>query len=160
MKLTVEFDSIEEFEAFRTSGKKSRGKGKDDAESEVNTTAAQAGSAPPPLPPPVGGAMGFNPGATQGFAPPGAGAAPGAGAFPAVGAPQVAPEVQAIVNRITAKLDAAIASGQPADKALEWMQGQCGAPGATMDQIKQVSLPKLSMPQLENIAKLMGVPSV
>ena len=81
MRITVEFESMEEFEAFRTSGKKTRTK-KEEADENV----AAQGNAPAPLAPPVGGQPGFNPGATAGFAPPAAGVA-ALGAFPAAGAP-------------------------------------------------------------------------
>lgn len=153
MKISVEFESMEEFEAFRTSGKKTRTK-KEEADE------ATTGSAPAPLQPPAGGAVqGFNP---AGFAPPAGGAALGAGAFPAAAAqPSVAPEIVALVNRIVTKLDAAIASGQSAEQALAWMRGECikcgiDASSYTLDQVKQAGLPKMSMPALENMAKLMA----
>ena len=62
------------------------------------------------------------------------------------------------MQRIIARIDSAIASGQPPDAVLNWFRGQCGAEAAaaTMDQIKTVFLPKLAMPGLENIAKLMN----
>lgn len=150
MKLV--FDSIEEVQEFVKKLKGTRG-GKDKGD-EVET----AGSAPAPLQPPAGGApTTFNPGATTGFAPQGAGAAPAAAAFPAAGAPVLAPEVQALVNRIIVRLDHAVGMGQAAD-ALKFFQGQCGPDAAnyTLDQIKAVALPKLAMPALENIAKLMN----
>jgi hypothetical protein len=154
MKIAVEFDSLEEFEAFRTSGKKTRSGKKGEGDDDTPAT----GSVPAPLMPPTGGQpQGFNPGGMQGFAAPGAGAGPTGGAFPAVGA-QIAPEAAALVQRIVVKLDSAIASGQPADQALMWFRNQCGPDAAnyTMDQIKQHGLPKLQQTQLDAIAKMMN----
>lgn len=150
MKITVEFESAEEFEAFKVSGKKTRTK-KDE-------TDEAGGSAPAPLAPPAGGsAQGFNPGgmSTAQFAPPAGGAVQVPGVF---SAPAVAPEIAALVQRIVTKLDSAIASGQPADQALAWFKSQCGPETAnyTLDQIKQQALPKLAQPVLENMAKLMA----
>ena len=149
------FDSIEEVKEFVASLKGTRGK-----KGEADEGAAP-GNAPAPLQPPAGGvAQGFNPGgmATTQFAPPVGGVAQAGGAFPAAAAPTVAPEIAALVQRIIVKLDAAIASGQPADAALNWLKSQCGPDTAnyTMDQIKQQALPKLAQPVLENMAKLMA----
>ena len=152
MKVNIEFDSFEEMEAFRTSGKKTRTK-----KEEADEAGAVTGNAPAPLQPPAGGAApGFNPG---GFAPPAGGAAPQGGAFPAIGAQTgPAPEVVALVTRISNRVDEAIKSGQPADQVLAWFRGQCGPEAAnmTMDQIKGIALPKMAVPGLENIAKLMN----
>jgi len=143
MQLT--FNSIEEVKEFVKSLKGTRsGKGGDgDGDTgQAGTTA----TAPAPLQPP-----------TAGFT-----AAPGPfGGAPATGfaaATAVDAAVLALGQRIVAKLDAALASGQPADAALAWFRGQCGpeAAAATMDQIKSVFLPRLTVPALENIAKLMG----
>ena len=70
----------------------------------------------------------------------------------------VDPVVAGLVQRIVTRIDSAIASGQPADAVLTWFRGQCGAEAsaATMDHIKTVFLPKLAVPALENIAKLMN----
>ena len=145
------FDSIEEVKEFVASLKGTRGKkGEADDAPAAPTTAVPAPMAPPAA------AVGFNPGATTGFAPPNSltGQVPNPAAFPAA----VAPEITALVQRIVDKLDAAIASGQPADAALTWLRGQCGPETAnyTLDQIKQHGLPKLAQPALENIAKLMA----
>lgn len=148
--MRLSFDSIDEVKEFVKSLKGTRGGKGGDADEGAAT-----GQAPAPLAPPTGQAAGF-PGA--GFAPQGAGAGLAAGAFLATGATGLAPEVLALVTRITTRIDGAIASGQPADQVLAWFRGQCGpeAAGATMDQIKQVFLPKAAMPTLENIAKLMN----
>ena len=137
------FDSIEEVKAFVGSLKGTRGKKGDD--DEPATT-----QAPAPLQPPGQQQQPFNPApAPAAFQPP-------QGGFP--GAPAGDPAVANLVQRITARIDSAIASGQPADAVLNWFRGQCGAEaaGATMDQIKTVFLPKLAVPGLENIAKLMN----
>lgn len=138
------FDSIEETKEFVASLKGTRGKkGDSDADPTLN-------QAPPPAMPPPGQAAAFNP-QPAAFNPPAG--FPGAGA-----APGVDPATQAIVGRIAARIDGAIGSGQPADTVLTWFRSQCGAEAAnaTMDQIKQNFLPKLPMPTLEQIAKLMN----
>lgn len=158
MKITVEFESAEEFEAFRTSGKKTRTKKEEQEETAGNTMT----NVPTPIQPPTTGAiggqpMGFNP---AGFAPPAPGAATGGG-FPAAAAGP-SPEVMVLVNAINAKLDASIGSGQPAEGALTWFRGEIGKTGrdasaATLDQIKTVFLPQTPLPALQNIAKLMAI---
>ncbi len=140
MKITVEFDNEAEFKARI---KNPRG-GKDDDGPAPGTT-----QAPAPLMPP---AQQFNPNPPAAFAPP-------QGGFPgAQGLPLGDPVVAGLVQRIVARIDSAIASGQPADAVLNWFRGQCGAEAsaATMDQIKAVFLPKLAVPGLENIARLMN----
>jgi len=128
---------------------------------------AQTGNAPAPMMPPTGGAApGGPPPLPAGgpvFAPP-AGAAGAPGAFPAAGAPPVAPspgpspETAALVQRINARIDGAIQSGQPTDAVLQWFRNQCGpeAAQATLDQIKQNLLYKLPMANLTEIAKMMN----
>lgn len=119
----------------------------------------QQQTAPAPMQPPaMPGApamQGFNPGA---FAPQAPAAAPG-GAFPAAAAPAPgpAPEVLAIVQRIVARLDGALASGQPMDQAVAWFRNQIGPAAAnyTLDQCK-AALVNCAMPTLENIAKMMN----
>lgn len=152
------FDTVEELRAFvKDDLKAKRGAKGDTADEGVAAT----GSAPPPLLPVGGAVQGFNPNATQGFAPPVGGAAPMGGAFPAAAAPTVAPEILALVQRITTKLDAALAGGQSADQALAWFRGECQKGGIdasnyTLDQVKQNALPKLGQAILEGIAKLMA----
>jgi len=138
MKITVEFENEAEFKARI---KNPRG-GKDDDAPATST-------APAPLMPPHNPNPQFNP-----APPPAAFTAPQV--FP--GAPAGDPVVAGLVQRIVARIDSAIASGQPADAVLNWFRGQCGAEAAaaTMDQIKTVFLPKLAVPGLENIAKLMN----
>ena len=139
------FDSIEEVKLFVGALKGTRGKGKGDEGDEGGQTTT-ANQAPAPLMPPQGRQQPFQP-AT--FAPP-------ANPFPQQ--PTGDPVVMGLVQRIVAKIDSAIASGQPADAVLNWFRGQCGAEAsaATMDQIKTVFLHKLAVPGLENIAKLMN----
>ena len=145
MKITVEFDSEEEFKARI---KNPRGSRTADDDGAGNTT-----QAPAPLQPPQTQPQAFNPTpAPAAFTPPQG--FPGA----TVGAPVVDPVVAGLVQRVVARIDSAIASGQPADAVLNWFRGQAGAEAsaATMDQIKTVFLPKLAVPGLENIAKLMN----
>jgi hypothetical protein len=145
MKITVEFDSEEEFKA-RIKNPRNRG-GTDDGDGQATT------QAPAPLQPSQQAQPTFNP------APPPAVFTPPAG-FPGAtaGAPVADPVVTGLVQRIVTRIDSAIASGQPADAVLNWFRGQCGAEAsaATMDQIKTVFLHKLAVPGLENIAKLMN----
>ncbi|MEL7086871.1 MAG: hypothetical protein AAGL98_00265 [Planctomycetota bacterium] len=157
------FDSIEEVKAFVGELKGTRGGrkgGSDDGEAQP-----QAGQAPAPLNPPQGGPQAamqpqqttqFNPGA--GFP----GAAGASAGFLGAGAPGIDPNVQAVVQRIIVAMDGAIAKGQPAAAVLQWFQGEgvkagvAEAQNATLDQIKGIVLPKMGLPALENIAKLMN----
>jgi hypothetical protein len=151
MKITVEFDSEEEFKARIKNPRGSRA-ADDDGAGQGN-----AQQAPAPLLPPnaaQGQTQPFNPAPHPAPAP--AAFTPPQGGFP--GAPVIDPVVGALVGRIVTRIDSAIASGQPADAVLTWFRGQCGAEAsaATMDQIKTVFLHKLQVPGLENIAKLMN----
>lgn len=150
--MELKFFSIDEVKDFVKQLKGARG-GKNDADDGPQT----GQQAPAPLAPPTGQVQGFQPGST-GFAPPVGGAGPQGGAFPAAGAQAVAPEVQALVNRIVGAIDKAIQSGQPVEGVAQWFRGQCGPEAAnfTLDQIKQVALPRAALPVLENIAKLMA----
>lgn len=148
--MRLSFDSIEEVREFMKSLKGTRGSKGDTADE----AGAQPGNAPAPqMPQP--GAQGF-PGAGP-FAPPAGGAAQGGG-FPVAGAPVTPPEVTALINRIDVRIAGAIASGQPAETARQWLSQQCGPDTAayTLDQLKTSAMPKLSVPVLENIAKLMN----
>lgn len=151
--MRLSFDSIDEVKEFVKGLKGTRGgKGGDEAET--------AGSSPPPMQPPasatqVGAAAGFNPasfnpGAATGFNPAGAQVGP-------------TPEVLAMVQKVVARIDWCLApppqgQGQPVEKVVEWFRNQLGAEtaGYTMDQIKQVALPRAPLPVLENINKMMG----
>lgn len=138
--------------------KKKRG-GKD--EPDAGATGGQ--NAPAPIMPNMQQGGGFpGPGATT-FAPQGPGAVQMGGAFPAAGAQQVAPEVQALVQRIVNRIDWCLTpppqgGGQSPESVTAWFRTQCGpsAADATMDQIKQLFLPRMQMPGLDNIAKLMN----
>jgi hypothetical protein len=147
------FDTVEELRSFVKEDLKAKRTGKGEADD------APAGSAPAPLQPPAGGAMSGFPsgGAPAGFAAPGAGAGPAGGGFPAAAAPD--PAIAALVQRITTRVEAAIQSGstKPEDM-IAWFRGQCGseAASATWDQIKANFLPKLAVPQLDGIAKMMN----
>ena len=126
------FDSIEEVKEFVASLKGTRGGKKGEADEATP---------PAPLAPPTGGqpnAPAFNPGATH--------------------APAIDPVVKGLVDRIVPRIDAAIASGQPAENVLTWFRQQCGAEAVNYDlnQIKTIALPKQSVPTLEGIAKLMA----
>jgi hypothetical protein len=142
MKITVEFENEAEFKARI---KNPRG-GKDDDQP------AGATQAPPPLMPPSGQQpAAFNPAPPPvAFTPP---------QFPgAAGQSAGDPVIGSLVQRIVARIDSALANGQPADAVLNWFRTQAGpgAESATMDQMKQVFLSKMTVPALENIAKLMN----
>lgn len=147
MKITVEFDSEEEFKARI---KNPRGAGKGSSDDNDNGPQTGGNQAPPPMMPPQG-APSFNP-QPQTFAP------GGAPSFSPPAGPTMDPAVAGLVQRISAKIDAAVNGGQPVDSVTNWFRQQCGAEAAnaTLDQIKGVFLPKLAMPALENIAKLMN----
>jgi len=136
------FDSVDEVKNFVKEHLKGTRRGKGDGESETDTETQRA---PAPIQPPTA----FAPTPSTGFP-----AAPA----PNVSFPAASPEVTALVTRISVKIDSAIAGGQPPDAVLSWFRQRCGAEAAnaTLDQIKGHFLAKLSIPQLEETAKLMG----
>lgn len=142
--MRLSFDSVDEVRDFvknHLKGSRAAKGGDGDGEPQTST------NPPPLLQPPVGAAQTFAP---QGQAFPAQGQA-----FPA--GPSA--EVAALVARIVTRIDALISSGQqPADKILAWFREQCGAEAAnaSLDQIKQVSLPKTSVTALTEMAKLTG----
>jgi hypothetical protein len=136
MRINIDFENWDEMEAFRTSGKKTRGKKEEAAEEIAEQTATATPSAP---------VQGFTaPVMPTGF--PGAnGAAP--------------PVINPLAVAIAAKADNAIAGGQSAEQVLNWFRGQIGpdAASATWDQIKSVYLPRLPEAQLKTIAPQLGI---
>lgn len=118
-------------------------------------------AAPAPLAPPQTTAAAFNPNG-PGFAPQAAGATQTGGAFPVAAASGPAPEVLGLVTRLTTRYDALATQGQDPNAMLTWFRNECVKAGvteaanATWDQVKQACLPKLSVPSLEAMAKLMG----
>jgi hypothetical protein len=146
MKITVEFDSEEEFKARIKNPRGSRTADDGDAQ--------PVGQAPAPLQPPQQQPQAFNPmpPAPAAFTPPQG--FPGATA----GQPAIDPAVVGLVQRINTRIDTLIANGQPSDAILNWLRGQCGAEAsaATLDHIKTVFLPKLTQIGLDQIAKLTG----
>lgn len=142
--MRLSFDSIDEVRDFVKGLKGTRGGKGGDSD---DAPSGQAGGAPALLQPPAG--------ATQTFAPQGQAFQPQGQTF--LAGPN--PEVAALVARIVTRIDGLISSGsQPADSVLGWFRTQCGAEaaGATLDQIKQVFLPKGSVPALTEMAKLVG----
>lgn len=142
MKIIVEFDSLDEYEQFRVSGKATRQRKKEDDEA-ASQPVAQAAS-----PAPAAAQQTFTPPATavQGF--------PGGG--PAQAA---APPPHPLVIAINAKIDQAVASGQSADAIVNWFRQHIGAEAAdaTLDQIKNVFIPRLTEVQLKQIAPQLGI---
>jgi hypothetical protein len=145
MKITVEFETWDEMEAFRTSGKKTRGK-KDEPEITVEeVTAAVAANTPPQAQPQ--------------FTPPPVAVQPPAG-FP--GANGITPPPSAVhplVTAIVARIDGAISTGQSTDAIAGWFRQQIGpeAANATLDQIKQIFVPRMSEAQLRQLAPQLGI---
>jgi hypothetical protein len=133
------FDSIDEVQAFVKQLKGTRGKkGEDDSEVGPTPVGGQ-----PQMP--TGPAIGFTPPQTamQGFP----------GAVPTTAA------VNPLVPQIIAKLDGALASGQNAEQITTWFRNLLGpdAAAATLDQIKQVFIPRLPEPQLKQLAQQVGI---
>ena len=133
------FDSVDEVKNFVKEHLKGTRRGKGDSEID------DAVQAPAPIQPPTA----FAPTPSTGFP-----AAPA----PNVSFPAASPEATALVTRISVKIDSAIAGGQPPDAVLSWFRQRCGAEAAnaTLNQIKEHFLARLSIPQLEKTAKLMG----
>jgi hypothetical protein len=143
MKIICEFDSLEEFEQFRVSGKATRQRKKDEVDEVAQPTpveqTAQAIRDAQPVqtftPPPAAAPQGF-PGGNSGSAP-----------------------VHPLVTAILARIDGAINSGQAADAIVTWFRQQIGpdAAQATLDQIKQVFVPRMTEMQLKQIAPQLGI---
>jgi hypothetical protein len=148
--MKLEFDSIEEVKVFVAELKGKRGP-KDKGDDDTPPHGAAAVNVPAPMQVPT----------TQ-FNPPNTSTSNSQPAWQVSQAAGPAPEVTATVGKIAAKLDATLAAGSPLEPALAWFRGELAKNGhdasaATMDQIKSHFLPKLTMPALEGIAKLMGV---
>jgi hypothetical protein len=141
MKITVEFDNWDEMEAFRTSGKKTRGKAQvDDTPTVEEVTAAVAANTPPP----------------QQFVQPG----PPPQGFPGANGQMPPPsQVHPLVTAILARIDGAVSTGQSMDAIVTWFRQQIGpeAANATLDQIKQVFVPRMPETQLKQIAPMLGI---
>ena len=127
--MKLEFSSVEEVKDFVAQLKGTRGKKGETDDADVK--------APAPIAPPadVKAPAFANP--SPAFAP---------------------PEVTALVQRINAKIDQGVASGQSLESALGWFRQQCGpeAANASLDQIRTVFLFRLPAPALNDIVKLMG----
>jgi hypothetical protein len=137
MKITIEFDNWEEMEVFRSSGKKTRGKAKDEEQVE-DVAQAITNAQPlqqPPSPPPTATVHNF-PGGNSGST-----------------------QVHPLVTAILARIDGAVSSGQSTDAVITWFRQQIGpdAANATLEQIKQIFIPRMSKAQLEQIAPLLGI---
>jgi hypothetical protein len=139
MKVIVEFESWIELEEFRTSGKKTRGKGQVDTEEVAATVAAQP-AAPQ-----------FNPAAAM--SPPSHGFPGGNSSAP------VAPQLHPIAAQILQKIDGSLASGQSPDAIVAWFRQQLGpeAANVTFDQLKQMLIPRIPEAQLKQIAPQLGI---
>jgi hypothetical protein len=74
--------------------------------------------------------------------------------------PAAAPApIHPLAEAIIAKIDGAITSGQPADSIVTWFRQQIGpeAANATIDQLKQVFIPRMQEMQLKQIAPQLGI---
>lgn len=138
--MQITFNSLDEVKEFVKSLKGTRGPkgGNDEGDAQ----------APAPIMPPAATAHQFAPSPSQGFG--------HSNPFPAHSAAD--PAVHGLVQRIVTKIDGSLANGQPTEPALNWFRSQCGSEAAlaTMDQIKTIFLPRMAVPALENIAKLVG----
>jgi hypothetical protein len=145
MKITVEFDTWEELEQFRVSGKATRKRVKDD-EPTVEEVAEKQAQMPQPAP-------AIQPVAT----PPDVQQHMQSVGFP--GANGQTPPTHPLVTAILARIDSAIGSGQPADAIVTWFRQQIGpdAAQASLDQLKQVFIPRMSEAQLKQIAPQLGI---
>jgi hypothetical protein len=136
-KITIEFDTWEEVEQFRVSGKATRRSKKDEAE-PIEETAQAIRDAQPLAAQPA-----------QTFA-----SAPAQQGFPGGNS-----GTHPLVSAILARIDGAIGSGQPADAIVTWFRQQIGpeAKDATLDQIKQIFVPRMTDAQLKQIAPQLGI---
>jgi hypothetical protein len=164
MKITVEFTSWEEMEIFRTSGRKTRGKSQsgmteveeaveaqaartdptDTRPSQIEQTAQAIRDAQPLQTAQNTFAAQVVPQQSQGF--------PGAnGPTP--------PPTHPLVAAILARIDGAVNSGQSSEAIVTWFRQQIGpeAANATLDQIKQIFVPRLTEQQLKQIAPQLGI---
>jgi len=149
MKITIEFENWDEMETFRTSGKKSRGRKGDveDAPTVDEVRDAVAANTPQQQQPPAAQP------AQQQFAPP-------PGGFPGANGQMPSPsQVHPLVTAILARIDGAIQTGQSMDAIVTWFRQQIGpeAANATLDQIKQVFVPRMPEAQLKQIAQPLGI---
>jgi hypothetical protein len=160
MRINVEFDSWEEMEIFRTSGKKTRGKSQ---MSEVEEAVElQASKADPTVTQhaekqaQMAASTIVNPVPAQTFQPPAVATAPAG--FPGANGP-TPPAANPLVAAILARIDGAVATGQSSDDIVRWFRQQIGpdAANATIDQIRQVYVPRMSDAQLKSIAPLLGI---
>jgi hypothetical protein len=163
MKITVEFDNWEEMEAFRISGRKTRGKSQSGMTEVEEAVEAQAARADPTVTRPVQIEQTaqairdaqpvhtvqstFTPPQQQG----------NIHSFP--GGNSGTAQVHPLVTAILARIDGAVNGGQPADAVVTWFRQQIGpeAAQATLDQIKQVFIPRMTEQQLKQIAPQLGI---
>ena len=139
MKVIVEFDSWTELEEFRTSGKKTRVKAKDEEQAE-EVAQAITNAQPlqqPPSPPPQTATVHSFPGSNSGSP----------------------PTIHPLVTAILARIDGAVSSGQSTDAVITWFRQQIGpdAANATLEQIKQIFVPRMTEAQLKQIAPQLGI---
>jgi hypothetical protein len=148
MRINIEFDSWEEMEVFRTSGKKTRGKSQMTETEEA--AELQASKADPTV------TVAANPVPPQSFVPPAAQAAPTG--FPGANGP-TPPPPDKVVTAILARIDGAVNSGQSTDAIVNWFRQQIGpeATNATLEQIRNILIPRLTKPQLTQIAPQLGI---
>jgi len=148
MKITVEFDSMDEFEAFKVSGKKTRSKKEEALEESYSTPAPVAAEQAPvaaPLP-------------EQTFQAPAVAVAPPSHGFPGANG-AAPPPAHPLVTAILARIDGAVSSGQSADAIVTWFRQQIGpdAANASLDQLRQVFIPRMTEVQLKQIAPQLGI---
>jgi hypothetical protein len=142
MKIEITFDSWEEMEIFRTSGKRTRGK-KDEVDEPASAPVEQMAQSIRDAQP-----LGMQPATAP------------VSSFPGANGPTPSPAaVNPVITAILARIDGAVASGQPPEVILTWFRQQIGpdAKDATLDQIKQVFVPRMSKAQLDQLAPQLGI---
>lgn len=161
MKIIVEFDSMEDFEAFRTSGRKTRSKSQmSEVEEATELQASRANPAdtrPPQIEQTAQAIRDAQPVQTS-FAP--TPPPTNVHSFPGGNSGSPAPAAaHPLVAAIWARIDSAISSGQPSDTIVTWFRQQIGpdAANATLDQIKQVFIPRMTEQQLKQLAPVLGI---
>ena len=174
MKITVEFDSKEEFDEYMGGNAEGQEAGETKPRRTRRTKAeiaASGTSVPEPAPVPASAPAAPEMPAPQQMTPQMFGQQAQAGEpspFGAAGAslpPGPSPAVQALLQRVSNGLETRLAD-KKADSStaydpnaiLTWFRQQCGlgAVQATFDQINQSFLPRMHESRLEDIAKMIG----
>ena len=164
MRISIEFDNWEEFEAFREGGEESNAapgapatpRRRRRTAAEMAAAGPAAGQAPAGQPQP--GNSGFGP--PPGSAPQAAGFGGAAPGFPGMGAATpAAPQANPLVAQIILRTEQAVQAGQPLDSVVGWYRQTLGpeTAQANWEQIKTAFLPRAAEPLLKQIASTLGI---